>query len=60
MLKKSSGAFLWYAECCSFITKFAKQPQAVSGLFVESEPNGHVDLNFPPAKGEGKRVALCS
>lgn len=58
---KSSGAFLWYAECHSFITKFAaKQPQAFSGLFVESEPNAHVNLNFPSAEGEGKRMALCS
>lgn len=58
---KSSGAFLWYAECRSFITKFAaKQPQDFSGLFVESEPNAHVNLNFPSAKGEGKRMALCS
>lgn len=57
---KSTAAFLWYVECRSSITKFAKQPQGVSGLFVESEPNAHVNLNFPSAKEEGERMALCS
>lgn len=51
---KSSEAFLWYKECCPFITKFSKQPQAVLGFFDESEPNACVNLNFPSTKEEGK------
>lgn len=44
----------------AFLSQFAKQPQAVLDLFVESEPEAHVNLNFPSAKEEGERMALCS
>lgn len=39
---------------------YHKVCQAVSSLFTESEPNADVNLNFPSAKGEGKRMTLCS